>query len=88
MVLSRQKYLLFATVADTAEAGVKSLESADPFASQREDEKIGDNEEAIEDGVGKEGLSPPAEGKARRMSKEWGMEALPLPRIDHPMTLY
>jgi hypothetical protein len=64
-------------VADTAEAGVKSLESADPFASQREDEKIGDNEEAIEDGVGKEGLSPPAEGKARRMSKEWDASKVP-----------
>jgi len=52
-----------------------SVESADPFASQRDDKS---NEEAISTEEGAEGLSPPAEGgKARRMSKEWDASKVP-----------
>jgi len=70
-------------VEPSVEAGVNSLESADPFAAQRDGndpfaaDKAGNNEEAIEDGVGNEGTSPPAEGKARRMSKEWDASKVP-----------
>jgi len=58
-----------------------SVDSADPFASQREEG--GDpfaaksSEEAVADD-GAEGLSPPPEGgKARRMSKEWDASKVP-----------
>jgi len=70
---------------DGTPTGNPSVESSDPFASQREtsnDPFAADksNEEAIaNDDV--EGLSPPPEGgKARRMSKEWGtMHSTPPP---------
>jgi len=65
----------------TAETAVNTLESADPFAAQRDGndpfaaDKGVNNEEAIEDGVGnEEGVG---EGKARRMSKEWDASKVP-----------
>jgi hypothetical protein len=57
------------------------VESADPFAGQRDSndpfaaDKAGNNDEAIEDGVGNDGT--PLEGKGRRMSKEWDASKVP-----------
>jgi len=58
------------------------VESNDPFAAQREGsdnpfsgDKAND-ESAIEDGVGKE-PGDAAEGKVRRMSKEWDASKVP-----------
>jgi len=66
---------------DGTPTGNPSVNSADPFASQRggSDDPFGadkSDEAAVADGDA-EGLSPPADGKARRMSKEWDASKVP-----------